>query len=1074
MKNAFLIASFLTTNLISTLASESKRACEDYRFEPDCTPCFCQGLPCDKKTGACPTDCQPGWHGMSCNISCEPGKFGTNCSGECRCLNSSSCDKRTGACGDGNCLFGWKGKYCNISAIVSEGKSVKMSTQFSNWNAERAVDGNKRTAASPCKCCASTKYTNSPWFQIDLGKLFRIAYIIIYGRTDYKKKLQSFKGLNIYATKHDRSIGEPIFSFSEIKYFLNITLKTPVITQYITLKQTGRKRMVICELQLLEGECADGQFGIGCNETCGHCINGTTCDKVHGNCLSCNPGYHGQLCTASCSNGTYGLNCSSYCDNCQDNECDHVTGQCVHGCNPGYSGLICNTSCGYGSYGINCSQRCGSCANNQTCNNTNGHCDTGCLEGFIEPLCLTRNEELVQDENSSQMLGSAVGIPMGLAFVVLAVVIVTIVILRKRRQKRIPGKDDDVIEADNTKVKNKDDLPSIPNKDPELVQRTVTFANVALEEIEYYDFAPRKEDIKIHQIWDYVHDGMADNCKQFYKEFEGFKKGLQCECKCAKESQNKLKNRYQEVYAYDENRVCLKPSDPSEGDYINASFIDGYEKLEKFIASQGPTKEMIDDFWRMIWQQRCTDIVMLTNIFELGVQKCLQYWPRNDESISFGNIAVKLLKEEKSSDFVIRNLEINHKGDETRIVKQYHFTSWPDKTTPDTAWSLVNFWRIVREGTIDAKYPIVVHCSAGIGRTGTFIALDNLYNQAVTEGSIRPAQMVETLRRQRTYMVQTKEQYVYLHEAVSEALLFGTHFVKTDQFEHMYYYLLEKQMESEKTNLEIQFDLIESSLNDSEPMVNSTPSESNAADDIGKNIPAESEAVYTNVSETLSIKPNNQTNEGTKLHKLYLINNQGKQKLLVKTVPTDSNMTEVFLNLILSSNVTTVLQLQEGAPGLITDMNVGHFDVKISNQTKLENWTRKELSIMNTEQSDIEVARNIQQYEYFDWKNVENTPRNVLSLLCLLSDIHSKQHQNCDGETILLADSGSSRCGVVCVIQNELARMSKEGNVNIIDSVKNIRHLDRDSVSTLEQYRFCYEAILSTIQQNDIYQNVFL
>ncbi|XP_053400634.1 multiple epidermal growth factor-like domains protein 10 [Mercenaria mercenaria] len=411
-------------------------ACEDYQFEPDCIPCFCEGHPCDKKTGTCFTDCQPGWHGTSCNISCESGKYGTNCAGECRCLNSPACDKRTGACRDGYCLFGWKGKYCNISVIVSEGKSVKMSTQFDIWKAESAVDGNTRTDASACDCCAATKHTYSPWFQIDLGKLFRIAYIVIFGRTDHHVSYQNFKGLNIYATKHDRSTEEPIFSFSKTKYFLNITLKTPVITRYITLKQTGRKLMVICELQLLEGdcddgqfgrlcdkscnclgeicnketgvcpsgkclpgywgstcseECADGQFGIGCNATCGHCLNGKTCDKVNGSCLSCNPGYQGQTCTASCSDGTYGLNCSSYCENCQENECDHVTGQCVHGCNPGYSGLICNTSCGYGSYGMNCSQSCGSCANNQTCNNTNGHCDTGCLEGFIEPLCITRN-----------------------------------------------------------------------------------------------------------------------------------------------------------------------------------------------------------------------------------------------------------------------------------------------------------------------------------------------------------------------------------------------------------------------------------------------------------------------------------------------------------------------------------------------------------------------------------------------------------------------------------------------------------------------------------------------------------
>ncbi|WAQ98497.1 PTPRE-like protein, partial [Mya arenaria] len=182
----------------------------------------------------------------------------------------------------------------------------------------------------------------------------------------------------------------------------------------------------------------------------------------------------------------------------------------------------------------------------------------------------------------------------------------------------------------------------------------------------------------------------------------------------------------------------------------------GYEKVNKFIASQGPMKNMIDEFWQMVWQQKSDKIVMLTNLIEMASIKCIQYWPEKGESCSYGGIDISYINTKEFNDYNIRTWEAVQPDSKPRRIRQFHFKAWPDKDVPDSAWCLVNFWKAVDTNNSAYGSPIVVHCSAGVGRTGTFIALDNLIHQANAEKSIRPLQMVQTLRRQRVNMVQTK------------------------------------------------------------------------------------------------------------------------------------------------------------------------------------------------------------------------------------------------------------------------------------------------------------------------------
>lgn len=247
-------------------------ACEDNRFEPNCEECgHCDGSPYDKATGSCLSGCQAGWKGIACNETCVPGFYGTNCIEKCQCRNLLDCDSVTGKCLDGLCNYMWAGEYCNVSTSIAIGKSVRMVSQFDTWEAKLAVDGNLTTDADRCMCCAATTNRKFPWFEIDLGKHYRIAYITIYGRTDKKPVDQNYQELKMYASQYvsKTNLPAPFYANYDRTYFLNIKLPEPVITQYVTVLLDDNSRLLfICELQLFKGDCNNRTFGEFCDNKC--------------------------------------------------------------------------------------------------------------------------------------------------------------------------------------------------------------------------------------------------------------------------------------------------------------------------------------------------------------------------------------------------------------------------------------------------------------------------------------------------------------------------------------------------------------------------------------------------------------------------------------------------------------------------------------------------------------------------------------------------------------------------------------------------------------------------------------
>ncbi|XP_040416106.1 receptor-type tyrosine-protein phosphatase eta isoform X10 [Cygnus olor] len=279
--------------------------------------------------------------------------------------------------------------------------------------------------------------------------------------------------------------------------------------------------------------------------------------------------------------------------------------------------------------------------------------------------------------------------------------------------------------------------------------------------------------IKVENFESYFKKQQADSNCGFAEEYEELKSAGVHQPKFAAEiPENRGKNRYNNVLPYDISRVKLSDLNSVTDDYINANYMPGYISKKAFIAAQGPLSNTIEDFWRMIWEKNIYSIVMLTKCVEQARTKCEQYWP-DKQGKTYGDIAVTMVLETVLPEWTIRDFNVeNANTRESRMVRQFHFTSWPDHGVPETTDLLINFRHHVHEyssqNPIDS--PVLVHCSAGVGRTGTFIAIDRLIQQIEIENTVDVYGVVYDLRMHRPLMVQTEDQYVFLNQCVMDII----------------------------------------------------------------------------------------------------------------------------------------------------------------------------------------------------------------------------------------------------------------------------------------------------------------
>ncbi|KAH9496275.1 hypothetical protein Btru_017967 [Bulinus truncatus] len=504
-----------------------------------------------------------------------------------------------------------------------------------------------------------------------------------------------------------------------------------------------------------EDTCDDGLYGTNCTSRCSiHCVN-KTCDKITGKC-SCEVGYTGDTCNDTCQNGFYGANCTQTCStNCLNQSCDNVNGYCKD-CGPGKTGNLCDQACPQFKFGTKCVESCSTnCGGDKSCNPTDGTCLSPCVDGYKGKKCIETDMFVcVLSTNMTACDANTYGAecksncsqfcktdphPTSTAS--------TVSLKPFQICHNIDGH---CLSGCQSGYEGDQCLTASPSTGSAAagviagpIIAIIILLIVALIGFLFW----RKRTSKKESVFG---NGRHQHDLEVVRTT-----GLQ-----AKATDNTKD---------DHSRVHLKVNpEKNQGDYINASFVKSYKNEEKFIASQGPNKLIIEDFVRMLWEQKVDKVVMLTNLMEEGKQKCEQYWP-DELEVAIGEFKVKLKTTDTLADFVIRKLEIIKPGETAHFFTQFHFTSWPDRGVPPTPWSLVDFEQ--RVSLFPSQNPVVVHCSAGVGRTGTFIALHNVICQAKETGSVDFYNAVWKLRQDRVNMVQTVEQYIFLHEAALVAIL---------------------------------------------------------------------------------------------------------------------------------------------------------------------------------------------------------------------------------------------------------------------------------------------------------------
>ncbi|XP_018620437.1 tyrosine-protein phosphatase non-receptor type 4-like isoform X1 [Scleropages formosus] len=249
---------------------------------------------------------------------------------------------------------------------------------------------------------------------------------------------------------------------------------------------------------------------------------------------------------------------------------------------------------------------------------------------------------------------------------------------------------------------------------------------------------------------------------------------------CAKLPQNISKNRYRDISPYDATRVILKGLD----DYINANYINmeipTSGLINRYIACQGPLPNTCLDFWQMTWEQGSSMVVMLTTQVERGRVKCHQYWPNPSSSATYGTFRVACLTEEGNSAFFVREMTLtNLESNKSRQLTQIQYVAWPDHGVPDDSTDFLDFVSLLRSKRTSKDEPVVVHCSAGIGRTGVLITMETAMCLIECSQPVYPLDIVRTMRDQRAMMIQTPSQYRFVCEAIlkvyEEGLLKSTH-----------------------------------------------------------------------------------------------------------------------------------------------------------------------------------------------------------------------------------------------------------------------------------------------------------
>ncbi|KAI4889514.1 hypothetical protein NFI96_029719, partial [Prochilodus magdalenae] len=532
----------------------------------------------------------------------------------------------------------------------------------------------------------------------------------------------------------------------------------------------------------------------------------------------------------------------------------------------------------------------------------------------------------------------------------------------------------------------------------------------------------------------------------FKQEYESFFEGWDVTKK-----KDKTKGRHDTLMGYDRHRVKLHPllGDPNS-DYINANYIDGYHRSNHFIATQGPKQETVYDFWRMVWQENCFSIVMITKLVEVGRVKCCKYWP--DDTEMYGDIKISLLKTETLAEYTVRTFSLERRGYSAKHeVRQFHFTSWPEHGVPYHATGLLAFIRRVKASTPADAGPVVVHCSMGAGRTGCYIVLDVMLDMAECEGVVDIYNCVKTLCSRRINMIQTEEQYIFIHDAILEACLCGETAIPVNEFALTYKDMLRVDSQSNSSQLREEFQTLNSvtpHLDVEECSIALLPRnrEKNRSMDV---LPPDRALAFLVTTEGES---NNYINAA-------LTDSFHRPAAFIVTPHPLPGTTADFWRLVFDYGCTSIVMLNQlnqsnsawpcvqywPEPGL---QQYGPMQVEFLSMSADEDIITRLFRVKNVTRLQ-EGQLVVCQFQFLRWSAYRDVPDSKKAFLNLLAHVQKWQRECGEGRTVVHCLNGGGRSGMfsACTILMEMIQY--QNVVDVFYAVKTLRNAKPNMVETL-------------------------